>query len=157
MCAWVRPHVHVFYTYIDRKVYIHNFWCRFSLLWSLCLPRGGTKPLIFHVTFCIPMCVIKVMTLYRCCVEAWELGSLAQALQFWLLVTSTPVWYRDPWGSPMKTTSNVYYVKSMGTKVITQHFCPCTWCFRTSSGACPMPWAYGSVIPTFQSLWQSKI
>ena len=70
--------------------------------------------------------IVAVLKLKNCDILK---GSLAQALQFWSLVTTIPVWCWDIWGSPMKA-SNVYYVKSMGTKVMTQHFCPCTWRFH---------------------------
>ena len=61
-------------------------------------------------------------------------GSLAETLQFWSLVISILVWYRNPRGSPMKKAPKVYCVKFYwNKKVMTQHLCLCTWCFRTSS------------------------
>ena len=42
------------------------------------------------------------------------------------------------WGSQGFTRENrhrSYYVKSMGIRVMTQHFCTCMWCFRTPSAS----------------------
>ena len=36
----------------------------------------------------------------------------------------------------MKIASGIYYEKSMGTIVMTQHFCLCMRHFHTSSGVC---------------------
>ena len=79
--------------------------------------------------------IVAVLKLKNCNILK---GSPAQTLQFWSLVTTIPVWCKDARGSPMKIAAKVYNVKSMGTKMITQHFRPCTWHFHTSSeyGSC---------------------
>ena len=46
---------------------------------------------------------------------------LAQTLNTLVLIT-IPVWCGDPRGATMKIAAEVYYVKSMGTKVMSQHF-----------------------------------
>ena len=76
--------------------------------------------------------IVPVLKLKNCGILK---GSLAQTLWFWSLVTFILVWIGDPEGSLLKITIKVYYAKSTGIKVMTQHFSWGTWCIRTSSGA----------------------
>ena len=99
---------------------------------TMYIPREFLRTNVRH-RGCDPIIIVVVLKLENCDILN---GSLAQALQFWSLVITIPVWCRDPQGSPMKFASDVYYVKSMGTKVITQQFYPCTWRFCTSSVLC---------------------
>ena len=81
------------------------------------------------------------MTRHSCCVKAKKLQDpqgFATLSPLVLIASHNHAGFM--WGSPGFTLENyaeVYYVMSMGIKVMTQHVCPCTWCFRTSSGSYP--------------------
>ena len=57
--------------------------------------------------------MVAVLKLRNCDILKW---SLAQTLQFWLLVTTISVWCRDPQGSPMKNCHWNLLCKVYGNK-----------------------------------------
>ena len=84
--------------------------------------RGGTKSLITWLLMHVHHG--RDPTLLLC----WSLKTGDPqgfaSLSSLVLVTTTP----------LLGSAEVYYGKSMRIKVTTQHFCLCTWRFRTSSG-----------------------
>ena len=86
------------------------------------------------MTLRIPIHVIVGVSLYSCCTEAKKRrdpqGFASSVLIAFIFLS---VWSGDCRGSPLKITIAVYYVKSMGIKVMIQKFLLGTCCFHTSS------------------------
>ena len=79
--------------------------------------RGGTKSLIFHVTFANINHIIVGVSPYSCSVEAKKLQD-PQGIVSLNVITSISnhshtLLFGDPEGSPSKIANKVYYVKSM--------------------------------------------
>ena len=89
---------------------------------------------------CIPVRVIVGMSPYSCCVEAKKLRDPRGISSSNDVVSITDydhtILLGNPKGSPSKIVIEAHYVKYMGIKVMTQHFCLSRWSFRTSCQYC---------------------
>ena len=84
-------------------------------------------------------CAPSWVSPYICSVEAKEKLWGLQRISSWNVIVpitdhSHTFIVTGSWGILLKIAIKVYYEKSMGIKVMTQHFCQRIWSFCTSSG-----------------------